>query len=151
MSWYYYCPRCGGVYLGRALNLQSGTESWEALCPNALCGGYAFEIDEEMIIPIKILHKKGYKTSYCCSGHVYTHTSGGYIMFDTRVIEMPETSPDGWFIDGNVIRYRYRSKDDNDSAIKKRSYQHVQINRLIRWCEDLPPAVHKGKVKSTTK
>jgi hypothetical protein len=143
---YYYCPDCGGLYSGRALNLNLEMEdnpySWYAMCPNALCGGEAFEIDEEMIIPIKILHQKGYKTLYCCSGHVYTRNNDGYIMFNTSEIEMPETSPDGWFIDdddGNVIRYR--CKDDSD--IKKRSYQHMQIDSLIRWCEDLPPAVRK--------
>lgn len=138
---YYYCPDCGEVYLGKALNLENSPYSWNAMCPNASCDGEAFEIDEEMIIPIKILHQKGYKTSYCCSGHVYTSNNGGYIMFDTAAVEMPETSPDGWFFDGNVIRYRDR--DDNDSDIKKRSYQHVQINRLIRWCEDLPSATRK--------
>lgn len=139
---FYYCPNCGGVYLGKALNLEYGPCNWAVRCPNASCDGEAFEIDEEMIIPIKILRQKGYITSYCCSGHVYTSNNGGYIRFDTDFIEMPETSPDGWFFDGsNTIRYRDRDADDSD--IKKRSYQHVQINRLIRWCQELPPATPK--------
>lgn len=47
----------------------------------------SFECDELMVHIIKSLNLKGYKTEYCCSGHVYsenydTSYIGTYILFN---------------------------------------------------------------------
>ena len=40
-------------------------------CPKVNCHRDVVEIDELMLLAIKILNQKGYITEYCCAGHVY--------------------------------------------------------------------------------
>jgi len=51
-------------------------------CPKSNCNGNTIEIDE-LFIPIIIeLNKKGYKTTYSCSGHIYDSHINSYIGFE---------------------------------------------------------------------
>lgn len=62
--------------------LECYTYSANEKCYN--CGKPTFEIDDLMVPSIIELNKKGWKTNYCCSGHVYDYTNnvGGYISFN---------------------------------------------------------------------
>ena len=134
---FYYCPYCRNVYDGKALRITDPYE-YNTICPLATCNNDAFEIDEEMIVPIQILNEKGYWTRFCCSGHVYTDNSGGYLMFDTNKCRMPDTSPKGWYIDEMCIRYD--STKEELTPAERRKYVQRKINALVTWCESLPEA-----------
>jgi len=92
-------------------------------CPKADCvGGEVVEVDELMIPAIIELNKKGYYTEFCCSGHIYDVSAGGYIKF-AEGIEI-ETPPNGWEIesalmdDTTIIRYTFESEDKLDKYIE---------------------------------
>jgi hypothetical protein len=55
------------------------------VCKN--CGSYGtlVEIDEIFLESIIILNKKGYKTNYCCSGHLIKE-GASYIAFPLNII-----------------------------------------------------------------
>ena len=92
-------------------------------CPKAECfGGEVVPIDELMIPAIIELNKKGYYTEFCCSGHVYDVSAGGYIKF-AEGIDLGN-HPIGWeieqaHIDGaDIIRYNFESDDKMDKYIE---------------------------------
>lgn len=126
---YYLCLSCGNVYNGRFLR----NEDIEVPCPMCSCHYYAFEIDEEMIIPIRMLNEKGYITQHCCSGHIFDDSCGGYISF-----VYPEEIKDaleGWYIDKKgVLRYHM---DTDETEANKLKTIHSHIESLIQWCENL--------------
>ena len=53
--------------------------------PCGNCGSNLVEIDELYIVIIKILNQKGYKTAYCCSGHIYENLPQSYILFSAGI------------------------------------------------------------------
>jgi len=127
-----YCPKCREVFETQMLNMKY---EYGCKCPTPNCDGEAFGIDEEMIIPIDILNQKGYKTMWCCSGHVFTENGGDdYIAFIEG--SFPKTIPDGWYSDEkyNAIRYRVPNK----SPILKRKDVVKHIDNLIEWAVKLP-------------
>ena len=92
-------------------------------CPKADCvGGEVVEVDELMIPAIIELNKRGYYTEFCCSGHIYDVSAGGYIKF-AEGIEI-ETPPNGWEIESalmdntTIIRYTFESEDKLDKYIE---------------------------------
>ena len=124
---YYMCTSCGAVYKTEA----------KKTCSDILCGGFCFEVDENMIIPITVLTEKGYKTMYCCSGHINRSSCGGYIAFVLG--SEPKTVPKGWTMDdGNrCIRYSFPKKHmTNEEEKYKIILQKMQS--LNKWCMDLP-------------
>jgi len=127
---YYLCNVCGNVFDGKYIKVNK--YSYETECPISDCCGSIFEVDEEMIIPIKVLNDKGYATQFCCSGHLYGTPGEGYIQFYNDYI--PTTAPKGWIIDGNSIRYRFSK---NATAIKKLKERHSKIEALVKWCDEL--------------
>lgn len=58
-------------------------------CPKPLCNGHVIEVDELMLVSIRLLNEKGYYTQFCCSGHVYSYNSP-YILFDSLLSEVLE-------------------------------------------------------------
>lgn len=125
---YYYCPGCGNVFNGEFIK---GTE-WREACPIANCSGVAFEIDEEMIVAVDTLWKKGYMTEFCCAGHVFGTSLGGYIMFDE--CSVVSSTPRGWYKDGNTIRYDLHKGNPPIEQVKE---IHRKIEALNKWCEEL--------------
>ena len=126
---YLVCKDCRNIY-----NYDLIHPDFKSSCPKADCGGDLVELDEEMLIPITSLWSKGYKTHYCCSGHIYESFPGsGYIMFDRKTF--PGGCPTGWYVNDNCIRYRC-PKDVSKFDI--RLYIREMIDNLIIWIADLP-------------
>ena len=77
------CNECYELYDG----LDDPEMSW---CPIHGCGGEVFEADDFMIDTLIALWKKGWKTRYCCAGHIARNNFQCYIMFED---EPPEVLP----------------------------------------------------------
>ena len=138
---YFYCPKCDGLYDGDWMlddHNKRGSDRWYKWCPKAGCCGKAFQIDESMILPIRRLNAKGYKTRFSCAGHI--KGTGGYIGFDPEYA--PSTSPKGWKYeeptDGYLLCIRYSFKDNMNDLAKYKMIQ-TKINSLIKWSYELPP------------
>ena len=72
-------------------------------CPKCRHNKKKIEIDDDILDTIKILNDKGYKTTYCCAGHVdKSQPIHIYISFDSWSIvhglsKLPQTMPnDKW-------------------------------------------------------
>ena len=125
---YYLCKKCGAVY-----------EKETKFCGDILCRGTCFEIDENMIVPIMHLLNKGYKTLYCCSGHISSDSCGGYIAF--ALGKEPNTAPKGWTIDNDkrCIRYLFPYNKQGEANAKEKYKTILQkMTALNKWCEELP-------------
>jgi len=91
-------------------------KTFETTCRNYLCNARTFEIDELMIEAITELNKKGYETTFCCSGHSMAKTDS-YIAFKEHH-EFP-TLPPGWRLEHNstsanktIIRNDHKSRSE---------------------------------------
>lgn len=132
MSKYAICTCCGNIFNTYALDMD---HEYGINCPITNCGGMAFGVDEEMIIPIQILNDKGYITRFSCSGHIAESICGGYIMFCGPECT-PVTVPKGWYEDGeNTIRYEVPRNKKTLTEKRKAIVKH--IDSLIKWCEEL--------------
>ena len=133
MNRFAYCPKCCEVFETEGLNMEF---EYGCECPTPECDGTAFGIDEDMIIPIAILNKKGYETRWCCSGHVFDMTGDdGYISFSNDK-SFPKTLPDGWYFDKEHDSIRYHISTQNPLLRRKAIVKHV--DSLIEWAVDLP-------------
>lgn len=105
-------------------------------------------LDDLMITPILLLNKKGYKTEWCCSGHVYEHGNTGYIRFidDIFIYEQvikPNDKLDLYdnkylYIDGNRT---IRAKDDRKDkmTLKELNKSILDFNaEILKWSLLLP-------------
>lgn len=134
---YYMCLKCGQIFSTDA-DLTGGYDYY-GVCPKIGCEGKVFKCDEEMLLPIQILNKKGYKTEFCCSGHAFKKLCSGYITFREELDDV--SVPKGWHLDTNdknfknrTIRYRI---NDPDIAVRQRGI-HRKIDSLVKWCQELP-------------
>ena len=111
-----------------------------------------FEVDENLVLCILELNKKGYKTKHCCSGHMFdrisTRFNGNkkmrswnnecYISFDDKVDF--KTLPERFFKEVNnkyktiTIRKFYFSKE---GTIERQKEIHETILDLYKWIESL--------------
>jgi hypothetical protein len=127
------------------------------------CKGITFVCDEWIAPIIQILNKKGYKTKYCCSGHLTSHACVGkkrsgdnvamnfyhcfgcYVFFDIPRKEMSEMElPEGFEIDmpteGDAHPQTIRSVGqaqlgDYSDAI---GHLHKSMLNLHEWAFNLP-------------
>lgn len=137
---YYLCLKCSGLYDSKYIK---PTGMITTPCPNANCHGYIFEVDEQMVIPIMMLNTKGYRTKFCCSGHITKSSHGGYIAFDIHTV--PDSVPKGWKLDKEKgyeyetqmrsIRYSFKQPI---TAIEKQRTVNKKMESLLKWCEELP-------------
>lgn len=133
---YLYCTRCGKFYKGQI--------DKEDRCEDIFCRGHLVEIDENIIMPIKILNEKGYKTAYCCAGHVESLYCGGYIAFNRMMgLQLKDiTPPKGWKWDeeelpasGHItMRWSFKTKE----PVTRQKMIFQRTLSLINWCEELP-------------
>ena len=135
MNRFAYCPKCHSVFETGWLDPKLEW-TYTCECPAPDCDGMVFEIDEDMILPIEILNRKGYETRWCCSGHVFDmEGDDGYISFSNDK-NVPETLPDGWYSDEEYKSIRYHISTQNPLLRRKAIVQH--IDSLIDWAVGLP-------------
>ena len=109
------------------------------LCPKSSCEGDVVEIDELMVLPIKILNEKGYFTRFCCSGHYYNSCVNTYIKF--RENYSFKTLPKNFVQDdADTIRRNY-DKDLSDAGLYISILQ--ASNSLLEWAESLDDCVEE--------
>lgn len=136
---YLYCPNCNRFYAMEYL-ADGRRKAW---CPDITCKHELVEMDENMIAPIKVLNEKGYRTSFCCSGHVDRDYFGGYIAFHPSVVPyLPDSTPAGWEWDEKPTTvsgvWGLRYKFDKDDSIEKRALKmHFRLHALVEWCMKL--------------
>lgn len=125
-------------------------------CMDKNCGGELFEVDELFAPIISLLNKKGYKTLFCCSGHIksesdvlycekYTkyHKSisiESYIMFEQGIV-LPNL-PDGYAMDkndggkhDNTIRKSFNNKKHPKTLLREIIENTLSV---LDWVEKLP-------------
>lgn len=87
----YLCLKCFNTYgnfisNGRGIKPIKYDDNKEWIsCPNTKCIGQVIEVDELILLTIKILNQKGYYTKFCCSGHSYHEISQCYILFEKGI------------------------------------------------------------------
>ena len=115
--------------------------------PCGNCGNKLIKIDELYIVIIKILNQKGYRTTYCCSGHIYEKLPQSYILFDEG-IKLPSL-PEGYVIDyeahtisesfkdiTEIRRDFYLSSYENEDELQKDILRSALT--VLEWAESLP-------------
>ena len=120
-----------------------------------------FEIDENIAYIIQELNLKGYKTMFCCEGHVENDDvlTLPYIVFENG-IELP-SCPDGWYVlifnewyneDDNVLSGHWEniypdklSKLDDEKITKNDFYKEKfkALLNLSEWVEKLKDLTNK--------
>jgi len=106
------------------------------------CGGLLVQIDEMMLPTISLLNKKGYRTRFCCSGHVYDNP---YMFFETYIcfeshVKLPSL-PDGFHYTGDYYEGRFAiSKNIFDDWTDTYRQTELLKNNLIllEWARELP-------------
>ena len=81
------CTKCQEIYDNNYDNNQFG-----GLCPKKHCSGDVVWIDENMVLPCKMLWNKGYKTMFTCEGHYKEWGGLPYITFEFPIQLIPELS-----------------------------------------------------------
>ena len=121
-------------------------------CHIISCSGQVVEIDELFVPVITKLNKKGYKTKYCCSGHLHEELVNSYIMFDERNSYLYQdhfnSLPNGFTLEVNTKTSR---KNEMVKTLvirkyfdKKKSYKELLKDitdgaiSLLEWAEGLP-------------
>jgi hypothetical protein len=139
----FLCLKCFRVYNQKTIK--------HKVCKNKNCNGEVVEIDELFIPVIAELNRKGYKTKYCCSGHI-EDTFNSYIYFEDD-IELPNL-PDGYLFDKdafpqvnwtmwetkNTIR-RLFDENKNNFDLSKEILESTL--KVMKWVEELPDLMNK--------
>jgi len=138
---YKMCDRCSNI-LG-AYDDQYG-------CPLIGCRGHLIIVDELMLPIIQELRVKGYRTLFCCSGHL--GDPGIYIRFgenydfgpvpkdfrfehDTQPVRSGRSYQDGPV----CLTLRAIKSKDLGCNIKMQRYILTRMMTLLTWVENLPP------------
>lgn len=116
------------------------------ICKVKTCQGELVEIDELFISVIAELNKKGYKTKFCCSGHICDYPNS-YIYFEDDIV-LPSL-PEGYMYDEvmyphvdwskwKIIRTIRKEFDKSKSLneLSKDIYQNALV--VLEWAEGLP-------------
>lgn len=137
----YMCMGCGEIY------------DWNTeICPKAGCEGDVVWIDELMIPIIKILRKKGYITSYCCSGHIYSNICNAYVVFedfmsdvldDNEIDYIKEHLPKSWVLNinnGITISFQHMIHACCDEGYELEKWEDIVVANmeLLKFVKELP-------------
>lgn len=147
----YLCLTCFNEYDGNLLKLDK-SEGYYYRCPNKKCGDLnLIEIDDLILPIIKLLNIKGYRTTYCCSGHAYENEincANTYIVFNLECV--PKIIPKGFILENEAYYNKKGWKwEEGDICIRKYYKEnlsecelHQQICEtmieLSKWVEELP-------------
>lgn len=120
---------------------------------NCYCiNAWFVEIDDNIYPVIKKLNYLGYKTLFCCEGHIGDNISmQAYIVFDCdKNIKMFDELPNGWYYEyynyKKEKRYKYniiRSVIPKSNKMQKLTIEQQQkiidfnIHNLIEWVKTL--------------
>ena len=131
----YVCTRCWEIYDHWYKYDKNGRN----YCPKSGCMGPVEEIDELMLPIIIMLNKKGYRTDFCCSGHLVndlTERNSAYISFVDLPpeIKMPAL-PRPWYWDIKSIIRCDNYKNDNPYTLY--NYWLNDLIVLMVWVEQL--------------
>lgn len=135
-----YCPHCGRMFRSDRLYAQIIDGRAAYYCPSVGCSLYfdeLVEIDEMMAYPIEILNQKGYRTRFCCSGHMMSPKNRiyneGYILFD-EIYKFPSI-PKYWKYEVfNDIESTNKQLTKLTSTIKN---PFIYMNSLVNWVNTL--------------
>jgi len=108
-------------------------------CPKRTCYGDVVQIDELLIPTIILLNKKGYRTSYCCSGHFTTSMyENAYIMFKHNC--QPPTIPKGFNGEYNFASQAYVIRKWFKEDVEKERVENTLTTalELYKWADSLP-------------
>lgn len=131
------CLECFEVYDEESMFKTKYDYDTEMYCPKKSCEGNVIEVDELLLLSIKILNQKGYLTKFCCSGHIYSSYPDTYIMFEED-IELPDM-PNGFYKDSkNCIRKDYFIIKDNGYELKLQKEIIKTSIDILTWVKKLP-------------
>jgi hypothetical protein len=128
------------------------------------CKGKTFVCDEWIAPTIQLLNRKGYRTKYCCSGHItsipwtgtrtltdekiemnFYHCWGCYVFFDMKAKDLLKMKlPEGYELDESVDRRRkprtIRYSDQFKPGNYAEAISHLQtsMTTLYEWAKELP-------------
>ena len=119
----YICLSCLNEFNKEELSFNDKYGNYRYKCPIKKCSSYDMVEIDDLILPIiKILNQKGYKTEYCCSGHLTERDTNTYIVFDKNTI--PKIIPKDFILE-NEEYYKimeYKIEEDtffNNMCIRK--------------------------------
>lgn len=106
-------------------------------------------IDDQLVVPILILNKKGYKTEYCCSGHIEENAVFSYIRFVEPIFKYKGIiEPNGINLrnlniiqideDLRTIRVSNKINKENLSLIDINKYINEFCDIILKWAMELP-------------
>lgn len=130
---FFYCTNCDNVFEWKYIKYDPDVCAYP--CPLAGCDNFLFEIDEQMILPVKILNQKGYITEFSCSGHFFRY-GGGYIKFKYPY-DFPQPAPKGWYNNKRNNRIGYNI-DENLNEMNRQRIILKKIKSLLDWVDSLP-------------
>lgn len=97
-----------------------------------VCKSNVVEVDDMMVDTIEILNKKGWKTKFCCSGHLEESFLATYIYFENR----PEEIPFGFYV-SDMGSIHLISRDNPKGIEGYQKLLNVNIG-LFKWATNLP-------------
>lgn len=170
----YMCPHCYAIYDCRVsmdycvhvefddmieadnVNLFH-TPSFIGVCKNCGEENKFITLDYGIAYQISNLNKKGYKTKFCCEGHMYDDenvtyekdksTADGYIYFETKdILKYTHTLPLEWSLDlqwlkenKTMIRMNYENKIEGLRSIEEWIYTLPEINKPVTVIDESLP------------
>lgn len=112
-----------------------------------------FEVDYNIYDVIKILNLKGYKTEYCCGGHIDIASISNdvypsiYIKFNRFSVNPFDASKigEGWVLKRTnmVLEYSFNPKNMSDLSLYDKKITCIKVlsekrNELKKWAMSLP-------------
>lgn len=146
----YMCPKCYNILYANGkydFNIKTNIDFYVDMvfgynCPNCENNIQAIELDPNIADDISILNKKGYKTKYCCEGHISDHQyiSAPYIYFNNTHDDIAKNLPKTWYVDNDGYNGFVIRADINNSKKKILEDLHKMVEKL--------PEVDKPKKRS---
>lgn len=123
----YVCPRC----YHRIEN---------CTCEGERLPDYLMQIDSEIQEHVRILNKKGYRTSSSCESHNQNGNIGLCFVFKHGFGDVLPLPKDFKATKHNAVIYLY-DRNITDEEFEKQKKLHLDY--LLEWCKDLPEAENR--------